>query len=87
MKEATGELNITVAIVIGIGALSAFFYFTIWPLIRQNMDENTKCSQAVCEKCSSGNCITVKCCMPTEQNGEQKSCSSTQNTFECPWKG
>lgn len=33
MKEATGELNMTVVTIIAIGAVIAFFWF-MWPQIR-----------------------------------------------------
>ena len=33
MKEATGELNMTVVTIIAIGAIIAFFWF-MWPTIR-----------------------------------------------------
>ena len=42
MKEATGELNGTLIVVIAIAALSAFFFTVIWPLIRQNLVNNKK---------------------------------------------
>ena len=32
MKEATGELNLTIIIVIAVGALMAFLYTPIWPM-------------------------------------------------------
>lgn len=78
MKEATGELNMTVIVVIAVASLTAFFYFTIWPMIRRNMNQNTKCSSAICDKCPTGNtCNTVPC--HTKEN--------PNNTFECVWKG
>ena len=36
MKEATGELNMTVITLVAIAAIGAVFYFLIWPLVRQN---------------------------------------------------
>ncbi len=60
MKEATGELNTTVVIVIIVASLVAFFYFTIWPVIRNNMNENVACSKAICEKPEPG-AQTVRC--------------------------
>lgn len=78
MKEATGELNFTVVIVIAIGAMAAFFYFTIWPLIRNNMDANTKCSAAICAKCPKGSfCQTTECYLKDNPSAK----------FECVWKG
>lgn len=76
MKEATGELNMTVAIVVGIAGLAAFFYFSLWPTIKNNMNSNTKCSQAICEKCPSNNCSEVDCHL-----------KGSNQTFKCVWKG
>ena len=50
MKEATGELNATVFVVIAVASLVVFFYTTIWPAIRNNLNENTACSRAICAK-------------------------------------
>lgn len=36
MKEATGELNMTVVTIIAIGAVIAFFWF-MWPQIRNTI--------------------------------------------------
>lgn len=49
MKEATGELNTTVVVVLAVGVLIAFFYYTIWPMIKDNFDKNSQCSKAICE--------------------------------------
>ncbi len=37
MKEATGELNMTVVTIIAIGAIIAFFWF-MWPQIRSTIN-------------------------------------------------
>lgn len=81
MKEATGELNMTVIIVIAVGILAAFFYTIIWPAISDNFNRNAKCSDAIC-KCSDGstNCEMAEC-YTLNKNGNKSS------TFECPWKG
>lgn len=76
MKEATGELNVAVVVAVAIGALSAFFYFILWPMIKANMNATTQCSKAICEKCPSTSCKTVSCHLPNDSN-----------TFECVWKG
>ncbi len=78
MKEATGELNMTVVIVIAVGILAAFFYTVIWPLIGDNFDKNANCNNAICkcdENCRNNTGI-AKCYVKGK---------STQ--FECPWKG
>lgn len=41
MKEATGELNMTVVTVVAIAAIGAFFYFFIWPGIQAGLSRNT----------------------------------------------
>ena len=79
MKEATGELNSTVIVVTAVGLLAAFFYTVIWPGLRNNMDHNTRCSDAWCEKCKDpSGCGVVTC--HYESNGQQQD-------IQCPWKG
>ena len=78
MKEATGELNATVFVVIAVASLVAFFYTTIWPSIKGNLNENISCSRAICESTpnADGN---VDCHLV--ENGE------VSDTFTCAWKG
>ena len=38
MKEASGELNMTVVIIIAIAAIAAFFTAVIWPNIRNSLN-------------------------------------------------
>ena len=38
MKEATGELNMTVVTVVAIAAVAAFFYAFVWPAIKANIN-------------------------------------------------
>ena len=70
MKEATGELNITVITVVAIAAIAAFFYAFIWPTIKNNLNRQTLCSSAyscnsdrsVCKAADSdGRDVTVNC--------------------------
>ncbi len=46
MKEATGELNMTVITVVAIAAVAAFFVAFIWPAIENNLTNTTKCNAA-----------------------------------------
>ena len=46
MKEATGELNMTVVTIVAIAALVAFFYLIIWPNIQTGMTLTTACNSA-----------------------------------------
>lgn len=41
MKEATGELNMTVVTVVAIAAVGAFFYLFIWPSIKTGLTMST----------------------------------------------
>ncbi len=41
MKEATGELNMTVVTLIAVAALAALFYFVMWPMIQRQIVQQT----------------------------------------------
>ena len=41
MKEATGELNMTVITLVAIAAIAAVFYFIVWPLVQQTLVSQT----------------------------------------------
>lgn len=41
MKEATGELNMTVITVVAIAAVAALFYTLVWPAIQKSIVNNT----------------------------------------------
>jgi hypothetical protein len=41
MKEATGELNMTVITLVAISAIAAVFYFVVWPMIQQALVTQT----------------------------------------------
>lgn len=41
MKEATGELNMTVITVVAIALIAGLFYAFIWPMIQQSIATNT----------------------------------------------
>ena len=42
MKEATGELNMTIITVIAIAAIVALFYYAVWPLIETMLMQRNK---------------------------------------------
>lgn len=60
MREATGELNMTVIVIVAVSAIAALFYAVIWPAIKSNLEQSTKCSAAICPACS-GNDKTANC--------------------------
>lgn len=87
MKEATGELNLTVVVVLIIAVLSFFFFSVIWPMIQSNFARNTKCDEAICEcpgRDGDGNCIIpsdgLVDCYYRDKNG-------TAQNITCTWKG
>lgn len=41
MKEATGELNMTVITVVAIAAVAGLFYAFVWPMIQRSIVQNT----------------------------------------------
>ena len=77
MKEATSELNAGVVVLLAIGVLIAFFYYTIWPEIKQNFASTSQCSKAICETCDGYDCKTVTCHLK----------ENPKKTFECVYKG
>lgn len=68
MKEATGELNMTVVTVVAIVAVGAFFYAFIWPSIQGNLLAQTHCSAAV--QCSCNNDNTQCTCHYYDDEGK-----------------
>lgn len=57
MKEASGELNMTVVTVVAIAAVAAFFYAFVWPSVKSSINSATKCSSAICpSSCKTGTC-------------------------------
>lgn len=79
MKQATGEVNMTVVIVIAVGILSVFFFGVLWPNIRNGLIANSKCSDAVCENTpDSNNSVICRYYKNGRQEGKE---------FRCPWKG
>lgn len=79
MKEATGELNMTVIVVVAVGVLAAFFYTTIWPIIRNTYISSSKCSSAICYKETLSNGQVT--CKYYDKNG------NASEPFQCVWKG
>lgn len=72
MKEATGELNMTVVTVVAIAAVAAFFYAFVWPNIQNSIKGNTYCATAQCSDCQDkGNGSQVcNSCQAYDENGD-----------------
>lgn len=80
MREATGELNMTVVVVIAVAGLVAFFSMVIFPMFTNSTTRQQNCSDAVCGKVKGeGDCGNkyVQCNTPGKPS----------ETFCCPYKG
>lgn len=90
MKEATGELNATIIVVITVGLLSTFFFTVIWPRLHTNLEENTKCSAAYCPPVCDAN---KKNCGPNWADKKAKTVKcvygegNKKTEIICPYKG
>ena len=78
MKEATGELSSAVVVVVSVGILVAFFYYTVWPIIDNNYKSQTSCDKAVCSAKPDAKGF-VECTYKNRNN-------TTQN-IKCKYKG
>lgn len=79
MKEATGTLSMGIVTLSAIGVMAAFFYFTLWPSVKENYNINTQCSKASCGKevTSDG---YYKTCVYVDDDG-------TEYNPQCIYKG
>lgn len=79
MKEATGDLNMTVVVIVIVAGLVAFFSMRVWPNLKSGIKHESNCSDAICickkDEVTNGNCD--KCYMK-EKPGQY---------FTCPYKG
>lgn len=48
MKEATGELNVTVITVVAIAAVAALFMTVIYPKIKNNINDSVNSTASYC---------------------------------------
>ncbi len=78
MKQATGELNMTVVIVVTVAFLAVFFFAILWPGIKNTFIATSRCSDAVCGKNPQDGLVD---CWYYEDGHQQGS------SFKCPWKG
>ena len=76
MKEATGELNASLVVMIIVALLAAFFFMVIWPGIKGNMNRQAKCAGAVCSEGYNDDGM-AECHNPHDAG----------NTFTCPYRG
>ncbi len=92
MKEATGELNMTVITVVAIAAIAALFTIFIMPQIQANIALQTACSNMDADgnyeaeiaggtegaQASSASCSNFECTATYNGRTYTKTCSGTQ---------
>ncbi len=78
MKQAMGELNMTLIVVILIAVLSVFFFSFLWPGLKANFRRDMRCDEAICPASAGETPVNgmINCRMPGESE-----------TFSCAWKG
>lgn len=74
MKEATGELNMTVITVVAIAAVAAFFYAFVWPSIQTSLAGTTACNAGAGAKIGTSADADYVDCSDANADGEY-SCS------------
>lgn len=67
MKEATGELNMTVITVVAIAAIAAIFYAFVWPGIKTSIANNTCKAQCPSEENGGVNSSCYSSCVSKNQ--------------------
>lgn len=91
MKEATGELNSTVIVILSVGVLSTFFFGYLWPLIHHNFQREANCKSATCNCCKEENGKTCKDGVGRVNRNGVEYCTCTiegdDQPIECVYKG
>ena len=84
MKEATGDLNMTVVVVLLVAGMVAFFSMSIWPTIKSGVKNEGNCSDAVCTRagCEAADYLNSGVC-----NCTFKQKDGTEIPISCPYKG
>ena len=79
MKEATGELNMTVVTIVAIAALVTFFNLVIWPTIQTGMALTSACSSAggAAYSTTLDDGSTIICTKNTAKSGTNAKCTYT----------
>ncbi len=87
MKEATGELNMTVITLVAITAIAAVFYFVVYPIVQRALVTQTCRSAygsnwtAVSGETSNQNCIEADSNQSTDSGN---SSTQIQKWYCCP---
>ena len=82
MREATGELNMTMVVVTLVAVLVAFFYGVLWPLAKRSLAYTQNCNNVVCDLNSYDRSKGTVSCQYYDKDG-----NATGKQVTCPWKG
>ena len=78
MRQAVGELNSSIIVVIIVGLLIALFYGLVLPTIKDGLKSNSRCADAVCDVGIKEGQVGVECYSPHVKDKEY---------FYCPYRG
>lgn len=78
MKEATGDLNMSLIVLVLVGIMAAFFSGTVWPNIKSSVTKGSSCNKATCV--GSPNAQGMVSCTLQKNDG-------TTISVVCPYKG
>ncbi len=79
MKRATGELNATLVVVTLVGLMAAFFFFVLWPEVKNIFVKDAKCSDAMCDRSTIDSNGMVDCVYKDDDG--------IKHDLKCVWKG
>lgn len=89
MKEATGELNMTVVTLIAVAAVAMLFYFFLWPMVQKMVAQQTcntygidyvaEATEVVKQTGSQATVRIWKCC-PKNKTSEDQCITIDENT-------
>lgn len=85
MKEATGELNMTLIVFISVGILAAFFFKFLWPMIDHNYQSQSQCKNATCD-CSNAKDNDYMCKCKIYKKNKDGTVTEIDGV-ECPFGG
>ena len=74
MKEATGELNMTVITVVAIAAVATFFYAFVWPSIKASLLLTTACNSVNASGNYQGEGVSCSGFRCSDNEGHSKDC-------------
>ena len=87
MKEASGDLNMTVVTIVAVAAVGALFYLFVWPIIQKSIvtqtcktyGSNWKAEKVKEESTGTGNAKVMKwkCCEYNESGAATGTCVDT----------